>query len=175
MVVAAVVVDHEAAVTVAFRKMLAIDRRFVLDSWSTSYRLSHAAGLIQMGDWSRIMDEQIAKVLDKPGVVTWIAYETDVTSDVAIYGFLTLDPGGYNANDAVGKLTHFDQPYVFFCYVKKDYRRRGIARALFRAAGIDPMAPFVFACRVELLRRLERVIPQARWNPLPGRFPKEIR
>lgn len=161
--------------TVAFRKLAPSDRRFVIDAWATSYRLSHAAGLIQMADWSRVMDDQLGKVLTRPGVETMIAYETDVTSDVAIYGFLTYDVSGFQAAGEDGELQFFEQPYVFFCYVKKDCRRQGIARALFRRAAIDAAEPFTYACKVPLVRRLERVIPQARWNPLPGRFPKEPR
>lgn len=159
--------------TVAFRKLEAGDRRFVLDAWASSYRLSHFAGLVSVADWYRIMDEQIGKLLDRRGVATTVAYDDDADTAVELNGFITVDLTGFKQEDGSGSLQRVDQPYVFYCFVKKDYRRRGIARALFRAAGVDPRKPFTFACKVPLVRRLERLIPMARFNPLPARFPKE--
>lgn len=161
--------------TVAFRKMEPGDRRFVLDSWATSYRLSYQAGPIAVEDWFTVINPQLSKVLDRPGVTTTVAYDPDADAAVELDGFITADLTGFQQADGSGRLRWHDQPYVFYCFVKKDYRRRGIARALFRAAGIDLSKPFTFYCKTPVLSQLERQIQMGRFNPLPGRFPKETR
>lgn len=151
--------------TIAYRPALARDHRFIVSGWSSSFRLSDAAGLIAMDDWAAVMHPQIEKVLARPGCTTIVAHNPNDPDPVAdLYGFVALDKRA-----AV--------PYVFYVYVKHHHRGRGIARGLFAAAGVDPLRSFAFACRTRASMEAEAAdkIPNARWEPLPARFPDATR
>lgn len=135
------------------------DRRFVITTWSSSFKTSYAAGLIQTEDWPTIMHAQIGKVLDRPGATTLVAYER--TDPSFLYGFASAD------------VTERGKPIVFYVYVKEPYRRAGIARALFAELGINPSLPFVYACKTPAVTHVHDKIPRAKWNPLVARYPKE--
>ncbi len=132
-------------------------RVFIIDAWIGSYRLSHSAGIIAMDDWRAVMWPTVEKLLDRAGTRTLVAVEK--RDQTAMYGFITVD-----TNDTAS-------PFVFYIYVKEPYRRAGMARALFEAAGIDPRFPYRYACRVALLSKLTAQMPMARWDPLSARFP----
>lgn len=138
------------------------DRTFVISHWSSSYKKSHSAGLIQAEDWASVMHPQIAKVLDRPGMRTIIAYEKDEPD--FFYGFITGDD-----EDII------DTPVIAYVYVKENYRRSGIARGLFKAFGVEPNQRFVYACRTGIVSKLSSKIPLSRFNPLEVRYPKESR
>ncbi len=149
--------------TLAFRPAEPADRNFIVDAWSGSYSLAFTAGMIQIEDWHQVMVPQIVKALARPDVRTVVAYETTETSHTAdLFGFLTVD-------------TVEAPALVYYCYTKEPYRRAGVARGLFRAAGIDPRLPFRYVCSTPMTRTLERKIPLAKWQPLLGRFPKNTR
>ena len=128
------------SMTVAYRAMDSRDERFVLDSWSKSYRESDYAGLIQASDWFPIMLGQLAKVLRIPTVQVRVAYDPSDAERVAdIYGWLCFDR------------YQLDVPLVYYAFVKSAYRRRGITRELFRVSGVDVDRPFVYVCRTYML------------------------
>jgi hypothetical protein len=134
------------------------DRAFVVDSWIDSYRTAHTAGMIGMSRWRMVMWPEVERVLDRPGTETIVAYETTETDHVAdLYGFICVD-------------TSDEPPIVFYCYVKQPYRQSGVARSLFKAAGVDPDLHFVYACRTGMVARLRGKIPCAKFNPLSARF-----
>jgi hypothetical protein len=66
---------------------------------------------------------------------------------------------------------------VHFVFVKSHVRGHGVARALFKVAGIDAQQPFLYTCKTSNVSKLEKagVMPRARWFPLSARFPKEKR
>ena len=128
------------------------DRIFVDYGWLDSYRWAHAAGMIHMDDWRDVMLPQIARVRNRPRTITLIAEEPG-----ALAGFITCDPSN-------------DPPLVFYVYVKEQYRRAGIARGLFREAGIDPNERFVYACKTAVISELTRKMPRARFDPYAARF-----
>lgn len=142
----------------AFRPITAADRQFVISTWSSSFKESHSAGLIQSADWASVMHDQIGKVIDRPGASTIVAFEK--REPTFLYGFIS------------GDTTDERQPIVFYCYCKEPYRRTGIARALFGALGVDPLRPFLYACKTPIVTRLADRIPFAKWNPLVARYPK---
>lgn len=149
--------------TVAYRDAGDEDRRFVIDAWASSFQFAHTAGMIGVGTWFRVMIPEIERVLDRAGTRTLVAYETSETGRLAdLYGFLAAD-------------TTPATPVVFYAYVKEPYRRRGLARGLFEAAGIDPLRPFAYTCTTGVVSKIygARKIPLARWEPLIARFPPE--
>lgn len=126
-------------------------------TWSSSYKKSHSAGIINTDDWSAIMHPQIAKVLDRPGARTVVAHER--TDPNFCYGWISGD-------------TSERTPVVFYVYVKEAYRRAGIARDLFAAIDVDPRKYFVYVCGTPIAKML---VPHARFNPNEVRYPKESR
>lgn len=155
--------------TAACRPMQPADRQFVISGWSSSYRVSDHAGLISMSRWADTMHREVAAILDHPSTRTIVAEEigeVDHQGRPFLYGFL--------AYQWLARM----QPYVYYVYVKTPFRRgrerlqldRGYASQLFAAAGIDPRAPFMYACRTDMLGDLARKIPLAEFNPLPARF-----
>lgn len=154
----------------AIRPADAGDRTFIIQNWLDSYRTAFSAGLIAMEDWYKVMWPQVEKVLDRPGVRTLVAHETDETERVAdLYGFITFDPAMRHLLGRDKRATIL--PTVVYVYVKGSHRRWGYARKLFAAAGIDPRSEFVYVCDTEATKRLRMKIPNAKWAPLSARFP----
>ena len=136
------------------------DRRFIVSTWSSSYKKSHSAGVIHTDDWATMMHPQFERHLDRLDARAVIVYEKS-------------DPGfyyGWIAGD-----TSESTPVVFYVYCKEAYRRTGIARALFKAFGVDPAGYFVYVCGTPDAIQLQRKIPRARFNPNEIRYPKESR
>lgn len=150
---------------IAFRPATLDDRAFIKDTWLDSYRLSHSAGILPMNRWYPVMQSVLDDLLDKEGTRTIVAYEPEVESRFHHYGFIS-----YNAD--------IKPPCVYYVFVLAEYRqgkekhglREGVARQLFRAAGIDPNSRFTFACKTGAVGTLLRKIPLAKFNPLIARF-----
>lgn len=146
--------------TIAHRAALPSDRQFIVSTWSSSFKKSHSAGIIQADDWAEIMRPQIEKALDRPDARAVVAYEKDDPD--FFYGFIAGD-------------TSDDTPVVFYVYVKEAYRREGIASGLFAALGVDPARRFVYVCKTGIVAELSSKIPCARFNNNEVRYPKESR
>lgn len=136
------------------------DRRFIVSTWSSSYKKSHSAGVIHADDWADIMRPQFERHLNRLDARAVIAYDKD--DPEFFYGWIAGD-------------TSESTPVVFYVYVKEAYRRSGIARALFKSFGVDPMQYFVYVCGTPDAIQLQRKIPRARFNPNEVRYPKESR
>lgn len=146
--------------TITFRPMAADDRQFVISTWSSSFRTSRYAGLVSNATWADVMHREIGAILDRPTTRTIVACEPSELDHLGrqfLYGFIAT-------RTVVGV-----RPYVYYCYVKKKFRRRRIARRLFDAAGIDAAGGFVYACRTGALLDVATKIPGATWDPVPAR------
>lgn len=163
--------------TAACRPMQPVDRQFVLSGWSSSYRVSDHAGLISMSRWATVMHREVAAILDHPTTRTLVAEEPGEVDDKGqpfLYGFLVW----CELSGAIAGLPPQGLPYVYYVFVKTAFRRgrerlgleRGIAAQLFAAAGINPRAPFMYACSTDMLGAMARKIPLAEFNALPARF-----
>jgi hypothetical protein len=122
-----------------------------------------------MEDWHDVMGAQWQKILDRPGAEVIVAYHPGEDSTTAdLYGFIAVE----RDYEARGQDKVFrPMPFVIFCYVKHNFRKKyGIARGLFAAAQIDPAAPFHYACKTACLSSYKGAIPMATWKPLPMRF-----
>lgn len=172
--------------SLAHRTATKADRAFVVDSFISSYRTAHTAGLISMADWRQIMAVQIVGLLDRPGVDTIVAYrpgEDPGTAD--IYGWIAVEARREHGDE--GHPIYLDcpachdldirpqEPMVVYVYVKAPYRKLGIARGLLKAAGIEPGDPFDYAAKTAVVSKLRHKIPAARWNPLRARFAPKTR
>ncbi len=155
---------------IAFRPAEPRDRALIVDAWSESYRTAYTSGLIQMEDWKDIMPGQIGKMLDKAQCI--VAHVPDDPDPIAdLLGFIVYDTA------------NFQHPYVYYVYVKANFRRAGyrdghrigdgIGRRLFKAAGINPAGRFNYAASTRKQRELLQKVPLARHVPLLARFSLE--
>lgn len=138
------------------------ERRFVISSWSSSYKASHHAGLITSEDWAAVMHVQLGKIIDRPTTRTLVAVSDDRRR--FLYGFI--------AGDTSGRL-----PVVHYVYVKdgfrsepRDGRREGprYARGLFAALGVDPEGRFLYTCNTPVVVEIG---PPA-WSGRPSKIPR---
>jgi hypothetical protein len=149
----------------------------VVATFVESYRTSRSAGLIAMEDWQAVMEPQVKKVLARDGVTVHVAChpgETDRRAD--LYGWIAVERGYVAAEPEVAngrhghRLVPCDVPLVLYVYVKSPFRKLGIARGLFGAAGIG--ARWNYACRTSVVTKLAAKMREAEWLHLVARFPK---
>lgn len=167
----------------AFRPAEERDMGLVLDSWVDSYRTSHAAGMIPMPLYRKTYLDAVRWVLKRPGVSVTVAYKPgeDVGSD--LYGWIAVEHGAMGVVSArkrvdgrmqwVEELEPINCPYVLYAYVRDPYRRMGVGRALFEAAGVNLAERFLYACKTGVVTQLQRQAPLASWSPLIVRYPKQ--
>lgn len=133
-------------------------RNFVLGGWSSSLKHARDAGMITSEDWVSVMHEQIFKICARPEARVLVA------SDLVMMGFIAGEPA---------------ERIVHYCFVKEGYRRRGVARRLFEAFGVDPKTRFAFPVMTRILTdhetRLRSKIPLAIHDPAVARYPKSER
>lgn len=161
--------------SLAYRKATSEDLRFVIGSWTDSYRNAHMAGMIPMPMWSEVFPGFIAWMLRRPGVVVWVAYKPgETTAD--IYGWVAVETG-ITLPSRSRKNGHWqrenkpsDMPLVHYVFVKQAYRKLGMARRLLKHAGARMDEPFVYSCKTGVVSKLP--IPHAQWMPLVARYPK---
>lgn len=137
--------------TVLCRQMLDEDRQFVVSGWSASQRMTRDIPLIEHEDWATIWHPVVRKALNRTGVQTIVAV------GAVQWGFITFEP----------------PQYVYYVYVAQPFRKRGTARRLFAAAGIDPRSRFGYACRTLASWECRDKMPQAHYDPFHARFSPE--
>lgn len=159
-----------------YREGKASDVPFVISSWSQSYRRSYSSGIIQMADWSEIMQDQIRKLLLRRGVDLVVAENPGAEEGLAdVHGWLAYERGftvQSREREPDGWRYQFvesESPVVHYVFVKEPYRRFGIAKGLFRAAGIDRIDHFYFTCKTAVVSRIGGKFPGGEWNPLIAR------
>lgn len=136
---------------ISYRPATSADRAFIVSGWSASQRLTRDIPLITNRDWAAVWRPVVTGQLDRPGV------ETLVAAGEVLQGFIA-----------------FERPsYVLYCYVAQPFRRRGIARGLFAAAGIDPTSRFEYACRTRTSWECRDKIKLAHYDPFRARFEQE--
>jgi GNAT superfamily N-acetyltransferase len=148
------------------------DLTFVISSWLDATKHSYSAGLIAMDDWYAVMWPQYVKASKRDGMQTIVAYEE--TDAGFLYGCIVADPTDQRIPEKDGSVRWYPG-LVLFVFVKQSYRREGIARQLFKQAGIEPHRQFLYGCNTQQASRLASKVPAARFNPLAGRYPKERR
>lgn len=163
----------------AYRLATKADLRLVVDSWVSSYRTAHAAGMIAMDDWRAIMCSQVSKVIARPDVEVWVAYKPGELPPADLYGWIAVERG-YDVPIAFKtgsrwdrQLAKSDTPLVHYLYVIEGYRGCGLSRRLFAAAGVNPEKEFLYSCKTGFVTKLASKIPLAKWMPLIARYPKK--
>lgn len=141
-------------ISLAYRPAVEADMGLVHGSWRSSFRGSFAAGPIPFAVYDDVYRTVIARILARPGASVVVAYHPGEEVGAAdLYGWLCYEPG----------------PVVHYCFVKQSFRRSGIARGLFAAAGIDPAGGFVYTFSTHAAKLLAPKMRRAVWNPLAAR------
>lgn len=137
------------------------ERNFVLSGWSSSFKHSRDAGMITSDNWVAVMHAEIAAITARPECRVLVAHGQD---EDTYLGFIAGEP---------------EERVVYYCFVKGLYRRRGLARALFKALGVDPASRFAYPCTTSILddreTLLRRKIPLAHRDQSVARYPKSQR
>lgn len=170
------------------RDMRQDDRRFVIKSWIDSYKSSKSAGMLmnqpfEVGgvylDFEAVMTATIGRLLDAPDVHVLVASNPLVLPPKDVHGFLVYELRPqitlYRYPSYVRERQSSPLPLVHYVFLKKIYRGFGIARALFRAAGIKPDEPFLYTCSTAISEQVKKAnkIPRALWEPSCARYVKE--
>lgn len=134
--------------TASYRYAVPDDRKFILSGWSSSQRMTRDVPLIPMKRWADVWHPIVNQVLDQPRTCAIVAH------GAVLQGFIAFQP----------------PLYVLYVYVAQPFRRNGIARGLFAAAGIDPRARFSYACRTKASWECRNKVPFAEYDPFPVRF-----
>lgn len=161
----------------AYRPAKPADLSFIVDSWVDSYKNAHAAGMISMKTWKKVMVPEVYRVLSRPGVEVWVAHNPSQTEGADIYGWLAVEKGVKlpSREKVNGRFYRalLDTPYplVHYAYTKQIYRKNGIFRGLMAAARVD--GPFMYTCKTGIW---QKVIASkgslAKWMPLLARYEK---
>lgn len=144
----------------SFRLAEPDDEPFIVSGWSSSYRRSRDLSFVQMERYAEVMHPIVRSVLARPRTKTLVAHGE------VLHGFLSFEH-----SEIAGGV-----PLVLYIYVAQPYRRQGDAKGLFAAAGIDPAAPFEYACRTEAswkILEINRKARGARYNPYRARYAEE--
>lgn len=124
-----------------------------------------------MDQWYPTMWPFYEAFIARPGVQTLVAYEEE--DSAFTYGFIVADPTEQRVQTKDGAV-HWWPALVLFVFVKQSYRREGIARRLFEAVGVDVRKPFLYSCNTQIASRLASKAPNAVFNPLVVRYPKDF-
>jgi hypothetical protein len=181
---------------IRFRLAAAQDIQFLIRTWIESFKAAHGAGILRIDqltvpcecgrpiryDFSAVMEVTLASLLQRPGVTTWMAYHPHEQPPNDLYGYLVSETGAnvpsyVRGEDGESRLevATSELPLIHYVFVKRYARERGIARALFAAAGIDPDSAYLYTCKTSNLSRLEargKIPRDSRWFPLSVRFAK---
>lgn len=143
---------------IAFRPAAEHDLDLVFATWLSSFRNARARGPIPRSMYRDVYAAAIRDLLNRPSVRLLVAYVPDEEKGHAdLFGWICFELG--------------PPPVVHFIYVLHPYRRQGLGRQLFQAAGIDPGGPFLYSYKTAVVSRLVDKIPRALWDQMPAWVP----
>lgn len=175
------------------------DLRFVRQTWIDSYRHSRTSGILPAVDgecievkscpscqtrvsvdrgYNAAMGPAIDWLFSRAGVEVWVAFHPDEAPPEDLYGWICIERGALEpvkvreGGQTFRVLRKTRQPVVHYVYVRLPFRELGVAAGLFRAAGVDPRAPFIFTASTGASYRLRDKIPGGRFDTRLARFPK---
>lgn len=164
------------------------DRSFVVESWIASFR--HRPPIVSVGDWHGVMSLAVGKIIVEPGVKVLVAADLDAPPGMAdLFGWLAYEPQAVDRSyDEVTRKYDYRrvpvdarhrglEPIVWYCFVKRDYQRNGIARRLFEHAGLDSRGRFHYLCDTRAVAALSAAgkLPRATLRPNLGRLDERTR
>lgn len=159
----------------SIRPMVEGDRDFILSSWLKSFKNSRDAGPISMKAYWPAYTETITELLGRSDVLVATPPDSDLQD--AIHGYIVVERGPILRRvGRQGSVRRINQDVLHWVYVKElgERRGKGIARALFTAAGLSPERPFYFTFRTSFVRDYERSGKEHRgeYDNSLARYPK---
>lgn len=123
--------------------------KFILDSWSSSYRKSVYAGTVPNNLWQEVIRASITQLVGRSNCNTIVARVGD-----RVMGYAVAEPG-----------------ILHWLYVKKDFRRLGIGRCLLNAITLPwPAEVKKFPRYTHNTYGAQRFLPKWwKWDPIPAR------
>jgi len=118
------------------------DHAFIIDAWKRSFEGAAAVRLCDRDHYRVEMQHVIKKLLGKPDVFTLVAYDPEDEDHLVGFACWTRDDMGAE---------------LHYVYVKKDFRGRGIARALI---GNAPITRYTFLSPTARPRKGWRFTPR---------------
>jgi GNAT superfamily N-acetyltransferase len=149
-------------VKLVHRDLKPSDRPFIAATWSQAWPRPMEAGVVTSAAWKSAVFASVGELLDRPDVHVRVVADADADAgDADVFGYLVWQ-------EVAGEAL----PVLLFCFVKADARRTGLARALLRAARIDPALPLPCACWTRSVTELRAAgkLPAAQWRPDLGRL-----
>ncbi len=146
--------------SLAYRPAIDADLGLVFGAWKSSFRSTFLAMFepplgrcpFPVDRYDEVMRETITRIVGRPDARVIVAYHPgELERKADLYGFLCYE------------LAVTCAPMVHYCFVKKNYREHGIARGMFRAAGIDAGGLFTFTHRTPAVKSLGQKIGRACW------------
>lgn len=108
--------------------------KFILDSWSSSYRKSKWAGTVPNNLWQEVARSTAVQLMSRPSARTIVALSPVVGieewANVAIANPLFGDVPGKPIRGRVMGYSVSEPGILHWIYTKKDYRRLGVASQL---------------------------------------------
>lgn len=147
------------------------DLKFCVESMLENQLTSYSAGLVPVDRWFDTMRPFYTALITQPGMRAVVAYEKDDPD--FFYGWIAADPTDQRIKSRDHSVKWWPA-LVLYVMVKQNFRKRGVARALFAAVGVDPGKPFLYVANTQQASRLASKVPMARFNPLAIRFPKDM-
>lgn len=168
---------------IVYREAKPSDLDFVIDTWVSSFQHSKTAGILGVDSYRDAMIPEIKRILSRDGVELYVAANPNVKPGwtIDVHGWIAIERGfRLPTRRKVERrwrrvMVRSDAPLVHYCYVKKRYRKHGLARGLFRMAEVDPVERFYYSCSTVLENEVKRAgkITGGRWDPSIQRYPRD--
>lgn len=128
--------------------------KFIIDSWSNSFRKSNYAGCIPNNLWPQVSRATIHQLLARETMRVWVALAPSNDGRGRVMGYYVGEPG-----------------ILHWLYVKKDFRRLGIGKQLLKHA--TDSWPAEVRGRPRYTHKTDnsqRFFPPGwKWDPIPAR------
>lgn len=139
--------------------------KFILDSWTSSYRNSKYAGTVPNNLWQEVQRSTIVQLMTRPACRTTVALTPlpDIPSKYNI--------PEYRGRGRVMGYSVAEPGILHWIYTKKDYRRLGVAKSLLEKEFSDwPNEVRGHPRFTHMTDSSYRFLPRWwKWDPIPAR------
>lgn len=141
--------------------------KFILDSWTSSYRNSKYAGTVPNNLWQEVQRSTIVQLMTRPTCRTTVALTPKPFSSPGLTG---IEIEGMPRGRVMG-YSVAEPGILHWIYTKKDYRRLGVAKSLLSKEIEDwPNEVIGHPRFTHMTDSSYRFLPRWwKWDPIPAR------